>query len=118
MNNYDWQVFLEYRPGMMSTFIYVSRRREHGVMEFLTKGGEEYVTVKDGAYKDDVYFARYEDDLIGSLIVEALDKRGVKAPSQSFIAGKLEATENHLQDMRALNKNLPHPKTTLTRRME
>lgn len=103
----DWKVFVEYRPGVMSTFIYVSRARGDNKVEFLTKGGDEAVVVdRTSAFKDEVYFARFEDDFIGSLIVEALDKRGIKAPSQSFIAGKLEATENHLQDLRKLNRGL------------
>jgi len=109
-NDYDWQVHVEYRPGMMSTYIYVMRRREVGVMEFLVKGGEEVQTVKDeGAFKEEVYFARYENDYIGRLIVEALDKRGVKAPAQSYVEGKLEATTEHLQDLRQLIPKLsPH----------
>lgn len=102
MNNSDWQVFAEYRPGQMSTFIYVSRRREPLSVQFLVKGGDEVVTVKEGAFEDEVYFARYEDDFIGQLLVEALDKRGIKAPAQSFTEGKLQATEAHLQDLRQM----------------
>ena len=98
----DWQVYIEYRPGMMSTFIYVSKRAGDSI-EFMTKGGTEFVTVTDkGAFKDEVYYARFEDDYIGRLLVEALDKRGIKAPSQSFIEGKYEATNSHLQDLRKL----------------
>ena len=103
----DWKVFVEYRPGMLATFIYISRRVSPDKMQFLTKGGDEVITVEaNGALKDEVYYARFEDDIIGSLIVEALDKRGIKAPSQSYIEGKLEATENHLHDLRKLNKGL------------
>src|SRR5690606_23513672 len=96
----DWQIHVEYRPSLMSTFIYVSRRTTLGKIQFLTKGGDEMQEVDDtGAFKDEVYFARYEDDRIGSLIVEALDKRAVKAPAQSYIEGKLEATSEHLEDL-------------------
>lgn len=103
MENYDWKVFVEYRPGVMSTFIYVSRRRGLDRVEYLVKGGDEIKTIDTtSALKDEVYFARFEDDYIGSLIVEALDKRGIKAPSQSYIAGKYEATTEHLQDLRKL----------------
>src|SRR5690348_16860646 len=101
--NDDWQVHIEYRPGVMSTFIYVMRRRELGLREFLVKGGDEVRTIKDAeAAKDEVYFARFEDDFIGSLIVEALDKRGIKAPAKSYLEGKLEATSEHLSDLRKL----------------
>lgn len=99
----DWTVHVEYRPGIMATFIYVSRRRELGRIEFLVKGGDESQVVEDsGAFKDEVYFARYEDDFIWRLLVEALDKRGVKAPAQSYVEGKLQATEAHLSDLRKM----------------
>lgn len=105
--NDNWEVHIEYRPASMNTFIYVSRRIAPETIEFLIKGGESARTIKTGEpILDEVYFAKYFDDYIGSLIVEALDKKGVKSPSQSFIAGKLEATESHLQDLRKLNKGL------------
>lgn len=99
----DWKVFIEYRPGVMSTFIYVCRKIDERKAEYIIKGGEERKVIDlASAVQEDVHFARYEDDLIGSLIVEALDKRGIKAPSQSFIQGKYEATSEHLQDLRKL----------------
>ena len=99
----NWKVQVEYRPGFMSTFIYISRRIAPDKIEFLIKGGDEHKTVDvTKAYKDEVYYARYEDDFIGSLIVEALDKRGIKAPAQSFTEGKLQATEAHLNDLRMM----------------
>lgn len=62
----DWKVFVEYRPGVMSTFIYVSRARGDNKVEFLTKGGDEAVVVdRTSAFKDEVYFARFEDEVIG-----------------------------------------------------
>lgn len=98
----DWQVHVEYRPGQLATFIYVSRRFGDK-LEFLTKGGDEGVTVdRLGAFKDEVYYAKFEDDFIGRLIVEALDKRGIKAPDQSYVEGKLQATTEHLSDLRKL----------------
>ena len=106
----DWQVFVEYRPGMMSTFIYVSRRVTPGRVEFLIKGGDEARTIEqEDALKDEVYFARFEDEFIGRLIVEALDKRGIKAPAQSYTEGKLQATQEHLQDLRKLIPKLNQP---------
>lgn len=107
--NGDWQVHVEYRPGIMSTFIYVSRRRGE-VVEFITKGGDEFRTLKNGDVAvEDIYYGRFEDPLVGQLLVEALDKHGVKAPAQSFIAGKLEATEAHLEDVRKLVPALTMP---------
>lgn len=101
--NDEWKIFVEYRPGMLATFIYISKRIDVGVNQFLVNGGNEVITVKtDAPLKNEVYFARVEDDYLLSLLVEALDKRGIKAPSQSFIEGKYEATNEHLQDLRKL----------------
>ena len=108
--NREWQVRIEYRPGQSSTYIYVMRRLEVGRNEFLVKGGDESKTVDvTSAISDEVYFARFEDDEIGSLLVEALDKRGIKAPSQSFAEGKLQATEAHLSDLRQMIPRLSKP---------
>jgi hypothetical protein len=100
----DWQVFIEYRPGELRTFIYVARRIDSGVRQYLTQGGVVCVTVKDGEKTDnpDIHFIAVEDEYVLSLIVEALDKRGVKAPAQSYIEGKYQATSEHLQDLRKL----------------
>lgn len=104
MDNYAWRVSVEYRPGVAATFIYVGRKVTPNTREFLVKGGEEVVTIDPTTAQqtEEVYFARFEDDHIGSLIVEALDKRGIKAPSQSYIEGKYEATSDHLKDLRKL----------------
>lgn len=114
--NDQWKVFVEYRPGQLSTtFIYVSRRVSLDKVQYLTKGGEILQTVDTAkAFKDEVYFARFEDDFIGSLIVEALDKRGIKAPSQSFTEGKLQATEAHLNDLRLMIPKLSQTHTPNT----
>lgn len=102
-NDYDWQVHIEYRVDMLATYVYVTRRVEANKTEFITKGGEQHV-VKDmsGRKDEDLHFARFEDEYVARLLVEALDKRGVKAPAQSFVEGKLEATSDHLQDLRKL----------------
>lgn len=99
----DWQVFIEYKPNQLRTFVYLVRRVDSGTRQFLTKGGTEVITLKDSAPADtDIYFIAVEDDHVLSLVVEAIDKRGIKAPSQSFIQGKYEATNDHLQDLRKL----------------
>lgn len=47
-------------------------------------------------------FMHLEQDMLQSL-ADALNDNGIK-PQQGFIEGKLQATENHLQDMRTLLK--------------
>jgi DNA-binding LacI/PurR family transcriptional regulator len=102
MNN-EWRCFVEYRPSVVGTFLYVCQRLDSTHTQFLIKGGEKIVTVDPSSHpKEDVYYARFEDAYIGQLIVEALDKHGIKAPAQSFVEGKLQATEKHLEDMRSI----------------
>ena len=89
----------------MCTFVYVSRRLPGSIAEFIVKGGEEAVLHDiTSSNQPELHFARFEDEYIASLLVEALDTRGIKAPAQSFVEGKLQATENHLEDMRKLMK--------------
>lgn len=102
-NDYDWQVHVEYRPDDMRTYVYATRRAGTDETQFLIKGGIEIVTHKYGVkYDDEVHMLAIEDDYILSLLIGALDKRGIKAPAQSYIEGKFEATQNHLEDLRKL----------------
>lgn len=101
----DWKIHVEYRPGDMRTYVYVTRRQFDGPRQFLTKGGELVVTkesAKDAVDDAELHFLAVEEDYILSLLIEALDKRGVKAPAQSYIEGKFEATQAHLEDLRKL----------------
>ena len=101
--NGEWRCFVEYRPGIMGTFLYVMRRLDTTHTQFLTKGGDEQITISESeTTKKEVSFAHFQEDYVGRLIVEALDKHGIKAPSQSFTEGKLQATEKHLEDMRSI----------------
>lgn len=45
------------------------------------------------------------------LLANALNEAGVKMPEKSYLEGKLEATEKHLNDLRHLVKGLPHAST-------
>lgn len=98
----NWQVHIEYKPGMMHHFVYLSRKYRDRI-QFLTKGGEEQVETQIGERTtDDPYFMMVEDDSILYALGEAIAKKGYKAPDQHLIEGKLEATQAHLQDMRSL----------------
>ena len=99
----DWRIHIEYRPGDMRTYVYAMRRLDNEQMQFLTKGGKQMVTKKPDSPDDgELYLLAVEDDHILSLLLEALDKRGIKAPAQSYIEGKLEAKTEHLEDLRKL----------------
>ena len=98
----DWEVHIEYRPDRVTTYAYILRRSGKDI-EFITKGGLEHRILPQGASKDEnIHFAQFEDMHIASLFVQALEERGVKPPQQSYIEGRLEATQDHLQDLRKL----------------
>jgi hypothetical protein len=100
----DWKVYIEYRPDRLRTYLYITRIVGTGLRELLVEGGSKIVTLKDGEIldKDVTHFAEFDDEHLMRLVVEALDKRGIKAPAQSYTEGKLEATTEHLQDLRKL----------------
>jgi len=73
--------------------------------QFYTKGGEEVHTVQDGEMlkDEDIMFARIPLDALQAF-AEALSERGIKTDNDHKIAGTLEATKYHLEDMRKLAK--------------
>lgn len=71
---------------------------------FYTKGGEEAVTVEDGSViRDDIYFCRIPDGALKAF-ADKLSDLGIKTDNDHKIAGTLEATKYHLEDMRKLAK--------------
>lgn len=106
----NWRIHIEYRPSDMRTYVYVMRKTHNSNQEFLTKGGAEAVVIAEGSLKtEDIHFMAVADDHILSLLIEAFDKRGIKAPAQSYIEGKLEAKTEHLEDLRKLIPKLATP---------
>lgn len=72
---------------------------------FYTKGGEEMHTAKEGEMlkDEDILFARIPEDALQAF-AEALAGRGIKTDNDHKIAGTLEATKYHLEDMRKIAK--------------
>jgi len=72
---------------------------------FYTKGGEEAHTVQDGSVLQDeeILFARIPEAALKAF-ADALAERGVKTDNDHKIAGTLEATKYHLEDMRKIAK--------------
>lgn len=72
---------------------------------FYTKGGEEVRTVADGEIlkDEDIIFARIPEDALQAF-AEALSERGIKTDNDHKIAGTLEATKYHLENMRKIAK--------------
>lgn len=71
---------------------------------FYTKGGEEAVAIEDGSViRDDIYFCRIQDGAMKAF-ADKLSDMGIKTDNDHKIAGVLEATKYHLEDMRKLAK--------------
>ena len=89
-------------PGRIANAIYLMRVREYGVREFL-KADDTIITVKrdEHTHDEDLMFATLDDDQLRALQT-AITSHGVKPPEASFVQGKLEATTEHLADMRKL----------------
>lgn len=99
----SWQAKLVYYPGRLEVGLYLFRRRDIGIREFLTNGGDVVVTVsrdKPGN-EEDLLFASLDEDQVKALQA-AISEYGIKLPEASYTQGKLEATESHLTDMRKL----------------
>ena len=105
MNN-NWQIEIYRKPATSLTDIYIFRRVDHyGQMIVLIPHGPDKVA-EERTIKEDTSpppSITIPNDLL-PLLLDALMSHGIKSPEQSFIQGKLEATENHLKDMRKLLK--------------
>lgn len=97
----NWEARIVFKPGQTTQGVYISRKHSSGGREYL-KSGEMVETVAPGmAPKDDPYFALLDEDQLKALQV-AISEFGIKPPEASYIEGKLEATEKHLEDMRSI----------------
>jgi len=100
-----WRIEIQDRPAMFYSDIWIYRRgpdnktilyRMDGQTDTATESTHEYGSHLPATLT-------IETDLL-PLLMEALTKKGVKPPAHSFVEGKLDATERHLQDMRKMLK--------------
>lgn len=102
---FDWHVQTDRPPGFAGVRIYIWRKLPNGDREFMVEGGKIAKTFKDEvALKtpSEVTFATLDDDQVADQLLAALQKGGFTLPKADHTAGKLEATERHLEDMRKL----------------
>jgi hypothetical protein len=100
MNLGEWKVQIVYAPGKISNEVYIYRKLPSG-QEFLTKDGNSQMVTEGGPTNDNLYFAVLDDDQLQEF-ANALANKGVRTTNDSKNEGLLEATNNHLQDMRKL----------------
>lgn len=98
----NWEVDIRTDFLRADDLLYITRY-SNGRREFLTHGGREVKTLQEGelASDDELCFARIPRGVLRSVVTAATDA-GVKPEKQSFIEGKLDASLNHLEDMRKL----------------
>ena len=101
----DWKIEILDRPAQFLTDIWIYRRGPNGGTIFYSfKGNDvvEEVEHKGGSAPFPATLTIPCD--LKSLLLEALLSKGVKSPDKSFVEGKLEATEEHLADLRHILK--------------
>ena len=93
-------VFLQEVPGAFNKNLYIFLPTiKPGVMKILYSGGKTKEYEIGSAINEPTLVLSPE---MMEMLMEELLSQGIKPPAHSFVEGKLEATEAHLKDMRAL----------------
>lgn len=103
--NENWRIEVQDRPAQLLTDIWIFRRGDNNkvvVWRNLGDDAMEETEYENGLAKLPATLTIPTD--LKPVLLEALTRNGVKPPEQSFLKGKLEATEEHLRDMRTLLK--------------
>lgn len=100
------KVSIQSNPQFLQTDItfYKEENGKFAVMTEVSKGIPVMTEIPEGSYIDHPTL-RLPEHLAHELFValaEALDKKGIKTENDYKIAGTLEATKYHLEDMRKL----------------
>lgn len=98
------KVVIRDNPCSFDDDVYIMAKRPEGMQMFKVGDDgslEEGVVIPPGGAKDVPPTMRLGKVVLQKLFT-ALQKSGMKPVEQSFVEGKLAATEEHLKDMRAL----------------
>lgn len=101
----DWKITVQNRPAEFLTDIWIYRRGPNNdTIIYRSRGRDiaEEETVTAGSASLPASFTIPTDLL--PVLLQALISKGVENPEESFVQGKLVATENHLKDLRQLLK--------------
>ena len=97
----NWQVRIFQNPMMTMTDIFIFRRIGDGKVEVLQRDLQTIKTLKSSEQRSNDYTLSLPDFIFQSL-VDAVHQ--YKPSEGKYTEGKLEATENHLTDLRHLLK--------------
>jgi len=95
----DWKIQILELPGQCAMAVHIWRRSLSGNIESMTKDG--LLVVYEGQGPSEPLLKLLPEQL--QAFADALNKKGYK-PEKGLLEGKLERTDNHLKDMRALLK--------------
>src|SRR3990167_6191737 len=101
--NEEWKIELRKRPAQMVTDIWIFRRNIKGIISYIPHNGyiaEEKEFDANSKIPPSIVLP---DEFILALF-QAIRTTGIKLPDESFTKGKLDATQNHLKDLRHLLK--------------
>lgn len=97
MHDFNWRVVIEDRRQHLGKNLYIFSKTHDGKIQYMA--GDLMHTVEVGAEFPPTLVI--PDEELAQAIVEAFAQKGFKF-EKGRIEGKLEATEKHLEDMRAI----------------
>lgn len=96
--NIDWQVKISENPGFVGINVFIFRNRFDNKVDVIQ--GDVINTVSEGEGIKPTLILNHSQL---QAFAEALNKIGIN-PTREYTEGKLEATQNHLADLRTMLK--------------
>lgn len=105
MIDQNWQIEIRDRPAQMLTDIWIFRKDfDNKLILYVSKGKDGMQEKKYNTGEVRVPATLIIPTDLVPILLEAITSKGIKPPEESFVKGKLEATENHLGDLRKMLK--------------
>lgn len=100
-----WKIDIRERVATLLTDIWIWRTNREGNTEIWHDAGVTYTRKHSEESSEEKILPTLTipTDLL-EVLLQTIIARGVKPPAESYVKGKLEATENHLEDLRSLLK--------------
>lgn len=104
----EWKINIKQNPWGAYIDLYFYRRRDHGteVMTWDSNGNQILLIVSEGQATDGIKptlrLNSFDSTALLKSLADAINNYGVKTDSDARISGLLEATKEHLADMRKL----------------
>lgn len=99
-----WRIEAKERVYQTLTDIFIFRHGLDGQIDVLIPKGTDSVEEKSLPSDAVIPPALTIHSHLAPLLMDALKRNGTKLPDESYTAGKLQATESHLKDLRQLLK--------------